>query len=124
MLEVERVSTGYGRLPVLFDVSLTVDAGEMVALLGPNGAGKSTLLKAILGMLPVRSGSLTFEGRRLTAAAANERFAAGISLCPEGRRIFKSLTVPGHLPAGACSVGRPRAAPQRHVWFELVPVLR
>ena len=123
MLEVERVSTGYGRLPVLFDVSLTVATGEMVGLLGPNGAGKSTLLKTILGMLPVRSGSLTFEGRRLTAAPANERFAAGISLCPEGRRVFKNLTVRENLLAGSCSVGRAEAAEQLDVCYELFPVL-
>jgi branched-chain amino acid transport system ATP-binding protein len=123
MLEVEGVSTGYGRLPVLFDVSLTVGAGEMVALLGPNGAGKSTLLKTILGMLPVRSGSLTFEGRRLTAAPANERFAAGISLCPEGRRIFKNLTVRENLLAGSCSVSRQDAAEQLDVCYDLFPIL-
>ena len=123
MLEAEHVSTGYGRLSVLFDVSLSVAAGEMVALLGPNGAGKSTLLKTILGMLPVRSGSLTFDGRRLTAAPANERFAAGISLCPEGRRVFKSLTVRENLLAGSCSVGRAEAAEQLDVCYELFPVL-
>src|SRR5919109_558109 len=123
MLEVEHVSTGYGRLPVLFDVSLTVGAGEMVALLGPNGAGKSTLLKAILGMLRIRSGSLTFEGRRLTAAPAHERFAAGISLCPEGRRIFKNLTVKENLLAGSCSVSRQDASEQLDVCYNLFPIL-
>jgi branched-chain amino acid transport system ATP-binding protein len=123
MLEVESVSTGYGRLPVLFDISVRVDEGEMVALLGPNGAGKSTLLKAILGMLPIRSGSLTFEGRRLTAAPANERFAAGISLCPEGRRVFKNLTVRENLLAGSCSVSRQDATEQLDVCHDLFPVL-
>jgi branched-chain amino acid transport system ATP-binding protein len=123
MLEVEGVSTGYGRLPVLFDVSLIVGAGEMVALLGPNGAGKSTLLKTILGMLPVRTGSLTFEGRRLTAAPVEERFAAGISLCPEGRRIFRNLTVKENLLAGSCSVSRQDAAEQLEVCYDLFPIL-
>jgi branched-chain amino acid transport system ATP-binding protein len=123
MLEVEGVSTGYGRLPVLFDVSVRVGAGEMVALLGPNGAGKSTLLKTILGMLPIRSGSLIFEGRRLTAAPANERFAAGISLCPEGRRVFKNLTVRENLLSGSCSVSRQDATEQLDVCYDLFPVL-
>jgi branched-chain amino acid transport system ATP-binding protein len=123
MLEVEGVCTGYGRLPVLFGVSLRVAPGEMIALLGPNGAGKSTLLKTVLGMLPIRTGSLTFEGRRLTAAPANERFAAGISLCPEGRRVFKNLTVRENLLSGSCSVLRQDAAEQLDVCYDLFPIL-
>jgi len=123
MLELDRVSTGYGRLPVLFDISLSVAPGEMVGLLGPNGAGKSTLLKTILGLLPVRTGTIAFQGRRITADPTHARFAAGISLCPEGRRVFRNLTVRENLLAGSCGVDRAKALEQLDVCYELFPLL-
>jgi len=101
MLELHNVSAGYGRLPVLFDVSLTVKPGEVVALLGPNGAGKSTLLKTILGVVRTRGGEITWNGSRVTTARAADRVAMGISLCPEGRRVFPNLSVRENLLAGA-----------------------
>jgi branched-chain amino acid transport system ATP-binding protein len=123
MLELERVSAGYGRLPVLFDICLSVAPGEMVGLLGPNGAGKSTLLKTILGLLPARTGAIGFQGRRITADPPHSRFAAGISLSPEGRRIFRNLTVRENLLAGSCGVDRSKALEQLEVSYELFPVL-
>ena len=73
----------------------------MVGVLGPNGAGKSTLLKTILGLLPCRQGGIAFRGRKISHEPAHARFAAGISLCPEGRRVFKNLSVRENLLAGA-----------------------
>jgi branched-chain amino acid transport system ATP-binding protein len=106
MLELHNVSTGYGRLPVLFGINLRVQPGEMVGVLGPNGAGKSTLLKTILGLLPVRHGGIVFRGRKVSHEPAHARFASGISLCPEGRRVFKNLSVRENLLAG--SFGQPK----------------
>jgi len=93
MLQVENVSTGYGRLPVLFDVSITVAAGEMVALLGPNGAGKSTTLKTISGHVPPVSGQVLLCGRPVAGADPDAIARAGVCTIPEGRGIFANLSV-------------------------------
>jgi branched-chain amino acid transport system ATP-binding protein len=92
-LVVSGLSSGYGRTVVLRDVSLRVPVGSAVALLGPNGAGKTTLLRAISGLLPTLSGSVHINGVDMTSARAHRRFASGLCHVPEGRGIFRSLTV-------------------------------
>jgi len=92
-LVVSGLEAGYGTTTVLRDVSLTVAAGEVTALVGPNGAGKSTLLRTVAGLLPAAKGSVTLFGAEVTRKAAHKRFAAGLCLIPEGRGIFRSLTV-------------------------------
>jgi branched-chain amino acid transport system ATP-binding protein len=101
LLDVERLSAGYGRLDAVQDVSLTVAEGEVVAVLGANGAGKSTLLKTILGLLPARSGRVRLGGDDVTRAGPTERVARGIVLVPEGRRIVMGLSVEENLLMGA-----------------------
>ena len=97
MLEVEDISVAYGQLPAVRDVSLTVPSGGILAVIGANGAGKSTLLKAIAGQEPVRSGRIIFDGHDVTKLPAYRRARLGISLVPEGRRLFRSLTVEENL---------------------------
>jgi branched-chain amino acid transport system ATP-binding protein len=97
MLSVERVSTFYGETQVLFDVSLEVGAGEVVALLGANGAGKTTTLRSILGLTPARSGSVRFDGRDVTHASTHEIARGGVGWVPDDRRIFPTLTVARNL---------------------------
>ncbi|ADJ45604.1 branched-chain amino acid ABC transporter ATPase [Amycolatopsis mediterranei S699] len=92
-LEVEGVSAGYGPTAVLREVSFTVPAGSVVALLGPNGAGKTTVLRAVSGLLPVRSGTIRIAGREVTRERAHRRFARGLCHVPEGRGVFRGLTV-------------------------------
>jgi branched-chain amino acid transport system ATP-binding protein len=92
-LVVSGVEAGYGTTQVLRDVSLRVATGEVTALVGPNGAGKSTLLRTIAGLLPATKGSVQLLGADVTKRAAHRRFAAGLCLVPEGRGIFRSLTV-------------------------------
>ena len=92
-LRVSGLETGYDGTTVLRDVSLTVPAGEVTALLGPNGAGKSTLLRAVSGFLPASKGSIALFGEDVTKQAAHRRFAAGLCHVPEGRGVFRSLTV-------------------------------
>ncbi len=101
MLVLSGVEAGYGDLPVLHEVSLEVNQGEIVALIGSNGAGKTTLLKTIAGLLPVGRGTITFEGRDVTSERAWQRVKRGISLVPEGRRLFAGLTVRQNLLQGA-----------------------
>jgi branched-chain amino acid transport system ATP-binding protein len=102
LLEVRGVTAGYGAFTALWDVSLSVAAGEAVAVVGPNGAGKTTLLRVLSGLLPVRSGELVLEGGvRLTGRSAHEIVAHGIAHVPEGRRLFPALTVTDNLKMGA-----------------------
>jgi branched-chain amino acid transport system ATP-binding protein len=101
LLDVRGVTAGYGAFTALWDVSLSVDAGEAVAVVGPNGAGKTTLLRVISGLLPVRAGELVLEDVRLTGRSAHEVVAHGIAHVPEGRRLFPALTVTDNLKMGA-----------------------
>jgi branched-chain amino acid transport system ATP-binding protein len=101
MLFVERLQGGYGPTQVLFDVSLRVDKGEVVCLLGRNGMGKTTTISTIMGLLPARSGSASFEGRSLLGLPPFLVAQAGIGLVPEGRQIFPALSVEENLIATA-----------------------
>ena len=102
-LNISGLDAGYGDFQALFGVSLHVDSAETVSIIGANGAGKSTLLKAIAGLVPPIAGSIEFEGRSLAGIMPNERVAMGISLVPEGRRIFPSLSVDENLDIGGFS---------------------
>jgi len=100
MLEVQAVTAGYGEFTALWDVTLTVNAGEAVAVVGPNGAGKTTLMRVISGLVPVRAGDLRLDGRSLAGHPAHEIVAHGIAHVPEGRRIFPRLSVEENLKMG------------------------
>lgn len=100
MLEVQDLVVQYGEAVALRGVSLKVEQGQTVSLIGSNGAGKSTLVKALMGMQPIASGKVTFEGRDITSSSATERPALGIALVPEGRRLFKNMTVRDNLLLG------------------------
>ena len=101
MLEVQSLTAGYGSIDVLHQISLHVDASEIVAVLGANGAGKSTLLRTLVGLLHPRSGSVWFEGQRIDREPPENILRRGIALVPEGRRIFAGLTVLENLLMGA-----------------------
>ncbi len=100
-LHVENLCAGYGDTQVLWDVSLDVQPGEIVAIIGSNGAGKSTLLGAISGLVKTWSGSATFGEQRLTGLATDRVVSAGVVQVPQGRRLFGSLTVEENLLMGA-----------------------
>lgn len=101
MLRVEGLCTSYGRVSVLKDIDLEVRRGEIVALLGANGAGKTTLLRTISGVVSPTSGRVLFEGQPLDAKKSYLRVADGIAHAPEGRQIFKPLSVEENLRLGA-----------------------
>ena len=101
LLEVERVNSFYGDFQALYDVSLTVEAGEVFAIIGANGAGKSTLLNVIAGLFPNRGGSIHYDSRLIDALPTHVRVQHGISMVPEGRHVFPSLTVRENLQVGA-----------------------
>jgi len=101
MLRVGNLSSGYGRIAVLRDVSLDIAKGEMVALVGSNGAGKTTLLRAISGVQPITGGAIVFDGKPIHALSAHARVRAGIVQVPEGRQVFAPLAVADNLRLGA-----------------------
>ena len=100
MLRVETLTSGYGRIAVLRDVSLDIAKGEMVALVGSNGAGKTTLLRAISGVQP-SAGAILFDGKPIHTLSPHARVRAGIVQVPEGRQVFAPLTVADNLRLGA-----------------------
>jgi branched-chain amino acid transport system ATP-binding protein len=100
MLELESVDLFHGDLQAVFDVSLAIDEGEVLALIGANGAGKSTLLRALVGLMAPRRGRLSFDGRDIGGLPAERVAALGIAMVPEGRLLFPSLGVEENLLMG------------------------
>jgi len=100
LLEVRELNAGYGRVQVLWDVNVAVEAGQIVALVGANGAGKTTLLRAISGMISTRSGSINFKGGEIAGSSIETIVDLGIAHVPEGRRLFTGLTVRENLLLG------------------------
>ena len=100
MLKVTDLRSGYGRIPILAGITLTVGAGEFVGILGHNGMGKSTLLRTLMGYLPMTGGEITFEGQSLRGLSPTARARLGIGYVPQGREIFPSLSVYENLRMG------------------------
>lgn len=101
MLEVNAISASYGRVQVLWDLSLTVSEGEFVALVGANGAGKTTLLKTISGVMKPSSGTMTFLGKRIDGMHLNDIVKLGLVHIPESRRLFVDMSIKENLEMGA-----------------------
>jgi len=101
VLRLDGVSSGYGRSPVLHDVSLEVRVGEIVALIGANGAGKSTLLNTVMGLVRASRGAITFEGREITGLRTPDIVRAGLAQVPERRQLFGTMSVEENLRMGA-----------------------
>jgi branched-chain amino acid transport system ATP-binding protein len=101
LLQVEKLSAGYGMTPVLFDVELDLSPGELVALIGANGAGKSTLLGALSGLVPMTGGGVRFADRPVAGLRPEAIVASGLIHVPQGRRLFGSMTVARNLLLGA-----------------------
>jgi branched-chain amino acid transport system ATP-binding protein len=100
VLEVRSLTVDHGQLRAVSEVSLRVDAGEVYAIIGANGAGKSTLLRAVAGLHPPVAGAVLLDGADITRLSPERRVAAGLSMVPEGRRLFASLTVEENLLVG------------------------
>jgi branched-chain amino acid transport system ATP-binding protein len=124
LFEMKKVSAGYGRLPVLFDIDMTIDQGQMVSVLGANGAGKSTLLKTILGAIPPSKGEISFRSQRVSSLPAHKRVGLGIALSPEGRQVFPTLSVKENLVTGAYGVTGAKMKEQFDRVYELFPRLK
>jgi branched-chain amino acid transport system ATP-binding protein len=101
LLTIEKLESGYADVQVLWGVDLTVEAGSITCIVGSNGAGKTTLLRTLSGLVKTRSGRVTLDGQDLTGAAPDTVLAAGIAHVPEGRRLFRGLSVADNLLLGA-----------------------
>ncbi len=124
LLELRGVHAGYKGVPVLRDVSLSVDEGQIVAVVGSNGAGKTTLLRTISGLLTPTEGQVLLHGRSIAGAAPHQIVSAGIVQVPEGRQLFPHMTVAENLEMGAYGPrGRPHAAQSLAAVFGLFPAL-
>lgn len=100
MLEIENLGVSYGKTPILRDIDVTVETGEIVGIMGKNGVGKTTLVKAIIGLLEADSGTITFDGNDVTDESADVRARNGIGYIPQGRDVFPELTVEQNLKMG------------------------
>ncbi|NYT59680.1 urea ABC transporter ATP-binding subunit UrtE [Alcaligenaceae bacterium] len=123
MLDVQAINQYYGGSHTLRSVSLSLKQGECLALLGRNGVGKTTLLKCLMGVLPVTSGRIHFDGRDITRLAPHQRAAAGIAYVPQGRDIFARLTVEENILMGMATKPAAHARRIKSEVFELFPVL-
>ncbi len=124
LLSVERLSVAYDAIRAVRDLSLHVDAGEIVAVLGANGAGKSSTLNALMGLVPHVEGSVRFDGQEIVGMRPERIVRTGMTLTPEGRRVFATLTVDENLLLGAIPLkDRSKASELRDTAYERFPVL-
>ncbi|MEY4645454.1 MAG: hypothetical protein RLZZ596_2285 [Pseudomonadota bacterium] len=121
MLEIKNINQYYGGSHILRDVSLRCKLGKVCVVLGRNGVGKTTLLNTLMGLVPIRSGSIEFEGRSIHQATPYQRARAGIGYVPQGREIFARLTVEENLRMGLAYKSAGAQVPQE--LFDLFPML-
>lgn len=124
LLTVNGVNTFYGHHQALWDVSVKVDKGEIVALIGANGAGKSTFLMSVAGLVKVQSGTVMYEEKNITGQTPDKTVQTGITLCPEGRKIFPLLTVWENLRMGAFTRPKIEIPDSLERVYTLFPVLK
>lgn len=125
LLTTTNVSSGYGRITILHDISISVAKGEMISIIGANGAGKTTLLKTLSGLMPCSAGSIVYDSIDLTDIPSHIRPSLGMALVPEGRQIFPRLSVLENLELGAYSRVAPAEEIARDIdaQFALFPIL-
>jgi branched-chain amino acid transport system ATP-binding protein len=125
MLEVKNISGGYGNIQILWDVSLKVNQGEIVALIGANGAGKTTLVNSITGLLRITSGEIDFLDKRIDTLAPHIITEMGVSHIPEGRKLFSEMSVRENLEMGAYAKNawKSKKETMQHV-YEMFPKLK
>lgn len=122
MFDVKNVSVNYGKSKVVMDVSFHVNQGDRLVILGRNGVGKTTLLKSLIGLLPMREGSLSLAGENITKCKTYERSVKGIAYVPQGREIIPQLTVKENLELGAMAHNIDYEKKSEEI-FEYFPVL-
>jgi branched-chain amino acid transport system ATP-binding protein len=124
MLEVKNVSAAYGMIQILWDVSFKIKEKEIVSVIGPNGAGKTTLVKTIMGLLPAKSGTISFKGENIENLPPYEIVKKGVTLIPEGRDIFPKMSVEENLLLGAYTIkDKQKVKDSKERIYQIFPVL-
>lgn len=124
LLELSGLSSHYGRIQALREVSVTVAEGEIVALVGANGAGKTTLLRVLSGVQPLSAGAIRFDGADISRTPAHKRVALGIAQAPEGRQVFGPLSVEDNLRLGAYRRSGSDVADDIEKMYSMFPILK
>ena len=125
MLEVTNVSSGYGMVQILWNVSFKIKEKEIVSIIGPNGAGKTTLVKTIAGLLTAKTGTIRFNGDAVEKLPPYEIVKRGITMVPEGREIFPRMTVEENIRLGAYTIKeKGKVAESRERVYQIFPVLK
>jgi branched-chain amino acid transport system ATP-binding protein len=125
MLVAKNVSSGYGMIQILWDVSFKINKKEIISIIGPNGAGKTTLVKTIMGLIPVKNGIIRFKGHDIQNSPPYEIVKKKISLVPEGRDIFPKMTVEENILLGAYTISdKQKVKESQERIYEIFPVLR
>jgi len=125
MLEVENLTSGYGMVQILWDVSFQIQEKEIVCIIGPNGAGKTTLVKTIVGLLPAKTGAIRFKGENIEKLPPYEIVKRGVTLIPEGREIFPRMTVDENLRLGAYTIkDKEEVNKSKDKVYQIFPVLK
>ncbi len=125
VLEIQGVSSGYGEVQILWDVSLKLERGKLTSLVGSNGVGKTTLMRTVMGLIKPWQGSISFNNREVTRVSPHDKAASGLVLVPEGRQLFTDMTVYENLEMGAFT-SRAKANFQKNLeWiFSMLPRLK
>ena len=124
MLTISDLRVCYGPIEVVHGINLLVNEGECVALIGANGAGKSSTLKAICGLVPARSGTITFDGQDITNHKGHQIVRAGITMCPEGRQVFPQMSTVQNLRMGAYARQDTAQSSDLEEMMDMFPILR
>jgi branched-chain amino acid transport system ATP-binding protein len=125
MLEVENLSSGYGLIQILWDVSFKIGEKEIVSIIGPNGAGKTTLVRTLMGLLPAKSGAVRYNGENIENLPPYEIVKKGVTLIPEGREIFPRMTVKENMLLGAYTIKDKAAVKEsEEKVYQIFPVLK
>jgi len=125
MLEVKNLTSGYGMVQILWDVSFKIKEKEIVCIIGPNGAGKTTLVRTIIGLIPAKSGTIRFKGENIEKLPTYEIVKRGVTLIPEGREIFPRMTVDENLRLGAYTIkDKDEVNKTKDKVFQIFPVLK
>ena len=124
LLRLEKVVVDYGSIHALKEIDIDVNAGEVITLIGANGAGKSTTMKAIMGLIPVKSGKIWFDGKEITNLDTKNMVQSGIILSPEGRQVFPRFSVMDNLMMGAYLRPKTEIAESLQTVYDLLPKLK
>ena len=124
MLKITNLNSGYGKVPILVNLELEIAEHEMVAVIGPNGAGKSTLMKTITGLVKATDGRVDLDGKNMVGLSPDRVMRQGISLVPEGGRVFANMTVKDNLRMGAYATRDNLKTGVLEEVFDLFPILR